>query len=114
MGVVAVQLGGRSLTCSSIGEGSTRAVGFLQCWGQGPAVVLALRWRGHRTGGLLTSCGWSGLHLSGGGPLELGVRPSSSRARWSWNDVGLGKGHRGQSLGRGTVPMACGLLTLSG
>lgn len=62
---MAAQLAGRSLTCWSIGEGCTRAVGFLSCREQGSAMVLVLRWEGTdcRIGESLTSCDWCGLCL---------------------------------------------------
>lgn len=38
------QLTGKSLTCFWTGKDCIRAVEFHQCWRQGPAVVLMLRW----------------------------------------------------------------------
>lgn len=52
-----------------------------------------------------SSCGWCGLHLSGRSPLGLEAGPSSTRARENWDGVGLRKGHRGENLGRGAVPL---------
>lgn len=90
--MAAVQMACRSLSFSLMGEGCTRAVGFL--WGgHGPPVVLALRWEedSHKTGKSLTSFGWHGLYLGGRSLLGLGEGPSSRRTRDKLGWHGPGK-----------------------